>query len=176
VKKEIVCHFCKSKKMREIGHINRAIKTGKNLFCDIKCAGKAKRKNISLEEFRQKKRDYDKEYRKKNIDKIKKRKREYFKKTYDPIEASRIRRTDEYRKKHRQYLSTEKYKIYKHSYDHVYRCKKKYGEFWESASLLIKIDKEVKKRKSTYEIKLENKTLNKALNRSRNGNTKRSYT
>jgi len=175
-KSKIICDFCKLPWLKANGHINRAKKVGAPLYCCLECGYMARTSNLDLEQKRVNKRSYDVGYRSKNLEKLKARKAAYYKKTRDPEKESLKRKTPEYKEYRRQYLSTAKYKNYKHKYDRVHRCKKEYGEYWEAASICIDIDIEVKARKSSYQIRLENKTLNKTLQRSRNGSTKRSYT
>lgn len=131
---------------------------------------------ISIDEKKLLKRLYDIEYRKKNIEKIKAAKIEYFKRTYDPVKWSKIRRTDAYRKKHKKYLNTPEYKEWKKEYDQEYRSTKIYGPEWsEVHRILLGLETQIKENTTKYDIRLQNQTLNKAQRRIRNGTTKRSY-
>ncbi len=163
----IICGHCGKESLRQNGHINRTKKEGRKLFCNQKCFGLSRRDGKSIEQKKQEKRDYDKEYRSKNREMLKTKKKQQYERRKDEIEAKRkiLRKTPEYKEYRRRYLATDKYKNYKHKYDRVYRCKKKYGEYWEAASVLIDIEKELTPHK--YETKKINKTLNKAQTRRR---------
>jgi len=94
---------------------------------------------LTVDEKKEQKRLYDIEYRKKNREKIKKRKAEAFKLDY----AANPEKYREQRRKrypeHLKYLQSDRYKAWKKKYDQEHRAKKKHGEFWESAILLKKI-------------------------------------
>ena len=174
------CFYCGKLHEKRNGSINRARKNGDPLYCSKECI-KAMRHIMSdqcgktEEELKQEKRDYDKVYRSKNREMLKGKKKAYYQKNKEKIEAKMkvIRQTPKYKKKRKEYLATDKYKNYKHAYDRVHRCKKKYGEFWEAASILIDLEKELTPHK--YETRKTNGTLNKALQRSRDEGIKRSY-
>lgn len=118
---------------------------------------------MTLEEKKKLKREYDKEYRARNKERIKERKAEYFKKTYDPIKASEKRKTVEYRERHKLYCRREKYKNeYKIDYDRKYRAKKKYKDFNEAFLLLLDLEKEIRKRATAYEIRIMHGNYNRA--------------
>lgn len=87
------------------------------------------------------KRLYDQDYRKRNAYKIKKKKAEYFKATYDPVEAAKKRK--ERMPYHIAYCQSQEYKAWKREYDMRYRYQKLYGEFWEVMQLVTKIQKKV---------------------------------
>ena len=124
----------------------------------------------------ERKRLYDLKYRAKNLARIKSEKRAYFKKVYaeNPEKFRAIRQAR--MSKHVEYCRSPEYRKKKRHYDQAYRNKKMYGEFWEAGVLLTKLDNFIETKMSNYEIRLKNKTLNKAIQRSRNGNTKRGYT
>lgn len=173
--KEFNCHHCGNKHFKSTGHYNRAKKLGLNLFCSRTCAGKNKRSNKTVEQKKEEKRIYDKNYRALNYERLKPKKKAYFKKVYaENPEKFRLERKRKY-KKHLEYLSTPEYKEWKKAYDRKYRCKQEFGEYWEAASLLLDLENEILKRATKYEIKLKNNTLNKALQRGRNGQVKRGY-
>lgn len=98
------------------------------------------------------KRLYDIEYRRKNQEKIKARKKAYYDANKERIKAkAKVRRnSDEYRKKHATYCAQPDYRVYKHKYD-VARGALQYGEFWESAILVKELEKEVRKLIPTNE-------------------------
>jgi hypothetical protein len=108
----------------------------------------------SKPEHSMKKSEYDKKYREKHRDIILKKKKEYYNKNKDKIEAKMkvIRKTPEYREKHKKYLGTEKYKESKQCYDKKYLAEKHYGEYSECMILVEEIHKEVIKLvPDTYE-------------------------
>ena len=174
---KLICAYCKSefeKDRKHIGGANRSLRLGLNLYCNRKCAVLSRRHNKSDAQKKLEKREYDKKYREKNRERLKIEKASWFANDYknNPEKYKEWRK--KIYKKHLEYLRRPAYRAYKKQYDHDYRAKM-HGEFWESWILLQKIDKEIGAKMSNYEIRLKNKTLNKALQRSRNGNTKRSY-
>lgn len=172
--KSFECSYCKKEGLKRTGCVNRALKFNNPLFCGKKCFCLSRKSAKTIEERKEEKRLYDIKYRSKNKEKLKQQKAARFKKDYaeNPEKYRAIRKAKQ--KQHNEYCRTEKYRAYKKEYDRKLRCKKRYGEYAEAASLLIDLEHHLKPFK--YQIKLENKTLNKALQRSRNGTIKRSYT
>ena len=175
--KSFVCCNCEKQGLKSTGHVNRALKLNKRLFCNKQCHYEFYRKNKkSLVQRKEEKRLYDIEYRRKNLAEIKAKKAIYMKKDYDANpEKYRARRKTK-QPKHNEYCRRPEYRKYKKEYDQEYRNKKMYGEFWEAGVMLTKLDNFIETKMSNYEIRLKNKTLNKALQRSRNANIKRGYT
>jgi hypothetical protein len=136
------CDYCGKPGFKKLGDLNRALKSrsGK-VYCNQKCFGLDKRTDLSTKEQKEKKRLYDIEYRKKNSSKIKKRKAEYFQKTYDPEKAAIERKKR--MPYHVEYCRQPEYKAKKHEYDIPHRYKKIYGEFWECMMLVRDIHREV---------------------------------
>lgn len=161
----IVCNHCKKETDKPKGAVNRALKINAPLYCDKICAGLGRRDNKTIEEKKRLKAEYDKEFRKKNATEIKKRKHEYFKKTYDPQKASVERKKR--MPKHIEYCRQPKYKEWKKEYDLKYRAKKEFGEFWESAILINKIEAEYNQR----EVRQINNLHNKSQKRKRKWKT-----
>lgn len=162
---KVICHHCGSEVEKPTGQINRARKQGNNIYCNRECAGLAKRKNLTDAEKKEKKRLYDMEYRAKNKEVIKKKKAEYFQRTYDPVEAAK------YRKK-RMHIHVERcrkpeYRAYKKQYDRVYRAKKDYGDLWEVQLAILSLQDEIDSRADRYQIYSEKETLNKKQQRTR---------
>lgn len=172
----VECHTCKKETFKSTGHYNRAIKLGAKLFCSQKCFGVSRQKDLTIEQKKEHKRLYDIEYRRKNLERIKQNKKIHFQKDYkaNPEKYRAIRNAR--MKTHVEYCRNPDYKAKKHIYDRARYAKEKFGDAWESHVLIMEIGEECAKRMSKYEIRLKNKTLNKALQRSRNGSTKRSYT
>jgi Ni,Fe-hydrogenase III large subunit len=110
---------------------------------------------------KEQKREYDRIYREKNKELIKKKKQVYNK---SPAGRAMQKRSREKRRDyHLEYCRTEKYKAWKKEYDKEHRAKKKYGEFWESAILLNQISDIVDNRQAVQ----EKRTINKAQKRKR---------
>jgi hypothetical protein len=133
-----ICGYCGKECEKEQSQINRANRKGLKLYCNLQCAGAGKRKGYTDEDKKRIKREYDEQYRSKNKDLLKAKKHEYFKRTYDPVQAAIDRRKRYHR--HLEYLQTPQYRAWKQEYDQKYRAKKLYGEFWESALLIMKIE------------------------------------
>ncbi len=157
----MLCKICNSEFIRPTGEINRALKKGVNLYCSKECAGKARRTNISIEEKKRLKSEYDKKYREINLDKKKKWAKDYFQRTYDPIKASIERKKNMH--KHVEYCRNPEYKAKKKIYDKEYRYTLNYGEFAECAKILLQIESEIDR----LEANIENQTFNKSQKRKR---------
>lgn len=152
----IICEQCGKEHDKKIGHVNRARKLGLKLFCSQTCFGLSKRKNYTEDDKKKIKSDYDKEYREKNRERLKKEKHEWFKKNYDPVQAAI------YRKKrmpyHVEYCRSPQYRVWKREYDQKHVAQKRYGEFWESAILLRKLEGEYNQQEVREINNLHNKT------------------
>lgn len=160
----IVCAWCGKNSERSAGHVNRSRAAGLYLYCDRACAALASRKHKTKAQKVEEKRLYDIEYRARNLEALKAKKREYFKRTYDPEEAARYRKARMH--KHIEYCRNPEYKAKKHQYDRVRRSKE-WGEFGEAQMLLVDLEKEINSRMSRYDIYTLNGTLNKSLQRRR---------
>jgi len=147
------------------GEVNRALKLGLSLYCDKACAGLGRRKNKSKEQKVAEKREYDMEYRRKNRALLKAKKAAWFQQSYDPEKAAIERKKNMAR--HVEYCRRPEYKAWKKEYDCQYRAKQDYGEFWESAVILIKLDNELDEKMSWYDRQMAKGTLNKANQRRR---------
>lgn len=159
------CAHCGKTAEKPAGHVNRSRAAGLRLFCDRRCAGLAHRRHKTKAQRIEEKRLYDLAYRAKNLAKIKAKKAAYFKRTYDPAKAAVERKKR--MPKHVEYCRRPEYKAWKHKYDRRYRSKRLYGPFAEAAMLAVDLNREVKSRSSNYEIRQQNGTLNKTLNRRR---------
>ncbi len=94
----------------------------------------------------QKKRDkaaYDREYRKRNRALLKAKKAAYFQRTYDPAEAAKERKKK--MPQHIEYCRQKWYRQYKRDYDRNRRSSR-YGEYAECHSLLVELQKEIRKQ------------------------------
>ncbi len=165
---KFICRYCNKQADKPTGEVNRALKRRLPIYCNRVCAGLSKRKpKLTQGEFKEKKRLYDIEYRAKNSDRIKAEKAIKWRQWYNVEEESKKRRTPEYRARHKAYLNTTEYKEYKKKYDLIYRNKQDYGDFWEAAILSLEIDREVTSRMDDVEVRRQNGTLNKSLQRKR---------
>lgn len=167
---EIICTYCGKKSDKKTGHVNRALKMGNKLYCDKKCSALGRRIGKSEAEKKEHKRLYDIEYRKKNYEKIKIKKHEYFKKDYknNPDKYREIRRKKQ--ESHNEYCRSPEYKKWKKKYDRKYKAKQSAGEFWESQVLLL----EIKEQYNNREVKLENKLIGKSTKRKQKWNRQNS--
>jgi hypothetical protein len=160
------CAFCGSEKKKESTAVTRANKEGRNLYCDRRCAGKGRRTDTrTADQKRADKAEYDRRYRDDNKDLIKKKKSDYFRKTYDPIKAAEKRKINMHR--HIKYCQQPQYVEKKKIYDRKYKAKKNHGEYWESAVLALQINDEILKTTTKYQISIDNGTFNKKLTRRR---------
>lgn len=162
-----ICPQCGTEFEAKTGALNRAQKIGAPLYCGRECAGLARRlKNPPTEaERKDAKRLYDARRRVEKADEIREKKREYFKRTYDPEKAAKERKLKMPR--HVEYCRRPEYKAWKSDYDKRYRTRKEFGEFAEAALMLQDIEREIDQQATRYEIYRANGTLNKALMRRR---------
>lgn len=162
-----VCQQCGISFGLKVGRLNRALKIGAPLYCGKECAGKARRlKNPPTDaERRAAKAAYDKQYLLRDVETLKRKKAEYFQRTYDPKKAAIKRK--ERASFHAEYCRTPEYRKWKHEYDLKHRAKKDFGEFAEVALLLRDIDIEIESKATRYEIYQANGTNNKAQVRRR---------
>jgi hypothetical protein len=104
------------------------------------------------------------EYRKLNRARLKRQKAEHFQRTYDPVAAAVARKV--HMPKHVEYCRQPAYRVKKAAYDQR-RRDSEYGEFAEVHRLAIELNREIKSRSSSYEIRRQNQTGNKAQERDR---------
>jgi len=158
------CGFCGDPVNKTASAINRAKKDNRKLYCDRKCAGLSRRINKSIDVKKEEKRLYDIEYRNKNKDLLKRKKGEYFQRTYDPVEAAKKRALTMDR--HVEYCRKPEYRLKKKAYDRIYKAKQTYGHLWEHQLLILEIYDEVNKE-GRAKIKYDNGCTNKTQNRKR---------
>jgi hypothetical protein len=161
----IVCGQCGCDALLEAGAVNRARRRRMNVYCGRKCSGLGRRTNKTREQKIEEKRLYDMEYRAKNLADITRKKKEYFRRSYDPEKARIERKANMAR--HVEYCRRPEYKEYKRQYDRKFRAKSDYGEFWESFLLVMDLDKEVDSRMTDYEVRQINGTNGKTQKRRR---------
>lgn len=161
----IVCSHCKKEVLKESGEITRAKKGGHPLYCNRTCAGLGRRKHLTKEFLVERKRLYDIEYRKVDVEAKQTKRAAYHKRTYNPVKAAIERQKTMAR--HIAYCQRPEYITWKREYDKKYRAKKNYGEFWESFLLVQDIETEVLSRTTRYDIMLANGTIAKNQKRKR---------
>lgn len=145
----VTCDYCKNEFEKRTGEVNRARKSGLNIYCNKTCSGFGRRSGLTVAEKKALKREYDKEYRTKNKKILKVKKSAYFARTYDREKAAIERKANMAR--HVEYCRRPEYKKWKSEYDQVYRAKKLYGDFWEAAIVLIELEKAIDVREA-YQI------------------------
>jgi hypothetical protein len=159
------CPQCGKPACKPAGAVNRAHAIGAPIYCGKVCAGLARRKPPKTKAQKvAEKAAYDAEYRTKNREMLRAKKAAHFQRTYDP-EAARIER----KKRaafHAEYCRQPSYRLWKAEYDRRRRASV-YGEFADSYTLTMELNREIKSRSSNYEIRLQNQTGNKAQERDR---------
>ena len=158
------CQNCHCEFECATGAFNRARKNGFRVFCSRSCAGMARRSTASLPERRAAKAEYDRLYREKNFARIKAKKAEYFRRTYDSDEARVARK--ERMPLHVEYCRRPEYQAWKSEYDRQRRASE-YGEFAECYLLTLEIRRESLTQADDYEIRKSAGTINKHQQRKR---------
>lgn len=162
---QIECAHCGRTAEKPTGHVNRSRANGLRLYCNRRCAGLARRKPRRSKAQRiAEKAAYDREYRRKNRERIKANKAAYFQTTYDP-EKARVERKKRMAQ-HVEYCRRPAYKVWKSAYDRQRRAAE-YGPAADAYLLTLELNREIKKRSSNYEIRQANRTGNKAQQRAR---------
>lgn len=157
-----ICKVCGCEFNKSIGHYNRAIRCGLNVYCNRACAGIGRR--TSVEEKKAVKAAYDKKIYT-TLERREARKR-YFKKAYlaNPEKYKAIRQAKY--PKHLEYLRSSKYKAWKKEYDKKYLSKKYYGAFSEAAILLSELELFLTQNMPS-ELKFQMGIINKSQKRKR---------
>lgn len=159
------CAHCGKLSDRPAGHVNRSRAQGLKLYCGRRCSGLGRRKPKKPKAQRKlEKRLYDQERRIIKRDEIKAKKRAYNLANYDP-EKERVKRKARM-PRHVEYCRRPEYKRWKREYDRRYRASD-YGPFAEAYLLTVDLNREIKGRMTTHEIKWQNETSNKAQFRRR---------
>lgn len=139
-----ICTYCGNEFEACSSAYNRAVKHGLNVYCSREHSGLGRRKNKSKEQKKADKAEYDRQYRAKNIEMLKKKKHEYFTKTYDPAKAAIERKKR--MPKHVEYCRRPEYRAYKKQYDKKYRANKIFGEYADAFLVLLDIEEQIDKR------------------------------
>jgi len=157
------CPYCKKELTVGIGYINRANKLGVPIYCNRVCAGLGRRHNKTVEQKKAEKAEYDREFRRKNAEKLKVQKAASHKLRYDPIKQREY--NQKRMPKHVEYCRQPEYKKKKIEYDQQHTAKKNYGEFAECAILIEKIGKVLVERADKSELRTIQGTNNKSKRR-----------
>lgn len=161
----IKCAWCGKRAKLATSAVNRARRIRAPLYCNRACAGLSRRRHKTKAQRVEEKRLYDAEYRKRNAAMLRAKKAAYFQQTYDPKRA-RIERKKRAHL-HVEYCRQPEYRVWKQKYDRRYRANKFYGPFADAFLLTRDLNHEIHERMTDYEIRLQNQTLNKRLNRRR---------
>jgi hypothetical protein len=161
----IICAHCGRRRNKPSGAVTRSRKIGAPLYCNRRCAGLGHRCGKTKAQRVKEKAAYDAEYRETNLDMLKSKKADYFKRTYDPVAAAVERK--KHMARHVEYCRQPEYRAKKTIYDKQHRAKKQFGPFAEVAMLTIDLNRAIKERTSNYEIRQQNKTRNKKQTRAR---------
>ena len=148
------CDHCGEPNTKTATAVRRSIRISAGLYCNLVCAGLARRDTRTEAEKKEALRLYGIEYRKKNRDRRNKQKAEYFQRTYDPEKAriERAKNMDRHVAYLREYYKDPEKKAAKVQYDRERRAKKSAGDFWESWIILVELEKEIRKHfPSSYE-------------------------
>lgn len=173
MKKAFICDHCGKTAYKEAAHINRSRKQGNNLYCNRKCSGLGRRKNLTNKEKKQRKAEYDQIYREENKEMLKRKKAAWFQQYYNPEKAAEKRaqakrEKPEIEAKRREYMASPEYRCKKKKYDRKYRAVQKYGVEWgECLVLVLDIRDECLSKLSAYEIRKQSGILNKTQQRKR---------
>lgn len=139
-----LCAFCKAPFSPSSSAANRAEKIHARLYCGRKCFSLAHRKENPKTprnpNWKQMKADYDREYRKKNRVLLKKKKHDYYQRTYDPAKAAKARKLR--MPQHVEYYRRPEYRAYKRRYDEQRRAAQ-FGEFAEAYRAFLLLRKEI---------------------------------
>lgn len=166
----VKCAYCNKEVEKFLSHVNRALKSGNNIYCDRKCSGLGRRLNLSIKQKKEIKRIYDIEYRKNNAEIIKIKQREYNSSPSGRAMQKRHRlKTNDYRK---EYISTPKYREWKKNYDKIFRAKQQYGEFFEAELILRDIENEIDNREVKQQLNLHNKSIKRKREYERTNSSK----
>lgn len=152
----IICPHCKKEADIKNGYINRARKLGVPRYCSKKCSGLARKIYRTESEKKLIKKNYDKQYRDRGYVYMIKAVRFFYDYENNPEKYRTIRRKKQ--KAHNEYCRRPEYREYKKEYDHAHKHKLKYGEFWEAASILTKLNEILPSKQIKYNQGLINKS------------------
>ena len=146
---------------------NRAAKIGSPTFCDRWCFGASRRRkaDVTAEQLKAAKADYDREYREHNRERLRLEKAARYQLTRDPEKEKAYRQANMHR--HVEYCRRPEYKEWKRDYDIRFRAQRDFGEFAEAALVLGDLRTEIDMRATREDIYRANGTLNKWQQRKR---------
>lgn len=78
----LVCPICSNHFDKPIAYYNQSVKRNAPHYCSKACAGLGRRLNKTSEQLKAEKAEYDREYREKNLERLKQQKKEAFQKDY----------------------------------------------------------------------------------------------
>jgi hypothetical protein len=162
---KIACAHCGKERDIPNGWAKRSIAKGMKLYCTRKCSGLGRRLNLTDAQKKAMKREYDMQYRAKNREMLRRKKQDYFQRTYDPAKAAAERKLKMPR--HIEYCRRPEYRAWKKQYDRKYCAAQQYGDFAEAALILRDIEGEIDSRMTRYEVYQAKGTLNKHQQRRR---------
>jgi hypothetical protein len=150
----ILCKHCGAAVQHPQSHINRSLRQGRPLFCNLACSSASRRLVNPPTEAERKaaKKAYDAEYRLRNIEKRKAEKAAYYQRTRDPEKERELRAAR--MPQHVEYCRRPEYKAKKSAYDKERRLAE-YGEFAETAALLEEVEREIRERATAYEVRVQ---------------------
>lgn len=158
------CSYCGKENDFKTGAINAARKRGQLVqYCNKTCAGLGRRRNLTIEQKKAEKANYDREYRNNNRELLKEKKQIYYQTPSG--RAVQKRNRDNRKEQHKAYIKTDRYRKWKHDYDKIYVAKNKYGEFFESGILLNELEIAILPERK--EAKIQNGISNKSQKRKR---------
>lgn len=149
----IVCPGCGSTAQKASSAVNRARKSGLQIYCSRACFVEGRRLHRTEDEKKRLKAEYDEQYRADRLEELKQQKREYFRRTYDPEKARKERATKMQRHVEycRRYYADPARKKEKYEYD-MQRRGEAYADFAEAWRLLMELQKEIRRQvPSLYE-------------------------
>jgi hypothetical protein len=145
-----VCAHCGANGERKAGHVNRSLKAGAPLYCNRACAGLARRSKSTptAAERRANKAAYDREYRARNLERLRAEKAERYQRTRDPVKEREVRKAR--MPQHVEYCRRPEYRAWKADYDRQ-RTAAEYGPYAETYRLLLDLEREIRSRATKYE-------------------------
>lgn len=158
---EVICDQCGNTVLKESNHVNRARKDGAKLFCNQKCFGLSRRNNKTDAQKKAEKAEYDCKYRASNASELQRKKKAYYEKNKDKVKKKHAAYRKKNMQRHVEYCRQPEYKKKKAVYDRMYRAKKNFGEFWESALILNELEQEYDSREAFKQNQFYNKNAQK---------------
>lgn len=170
---DLKCSQCGCDFKKSIGHYNRAMKEGLNVYCSRVCGGIGRRKNFTIDEKKRLKSEYDRKRRIELGDELLAKRLEYYYENRDKILASQTIYRKKHMQRHVEYCRQPEYREYKKGYDKKYNAKKNYGEFYEAALIVNDIETIVDSREVFREKKKYLKSTTQKKRKNGNQKSKR---